>query len=325
VKAGRVFANSTPLGYNNLQQGRGPASPPEQGKPMQVVEMRLAEIRSDDVHSISFPSHPERYEGLQDRFPGLPLLIIDDEKRVVCGHDYLLLLRRRGRLGVPVLRLGLIPAESLLLNYNILDRLFGLNLYEKLLFIKKISPLIPAKKIQRLVELGFPLDEPLFQRLDLLLREPFRSCLAAGRLGLKTALKMAEQEETDRLAQLHVFQACGFSESQQQQMVQMLEEIAFREKKPIAAVLAASGLPDLLKGEMPQKKVMEALSGMRYPVFSRMEKEWQAWQKKMAATSGLSLHHAPFFSRKEVQVTLTVKDRSAAEKLLLRLKKSSKH
>ncbi len=292
---------------------------------MQLVDMRLADIRADDVHSISFPSIPGRYQGLEERFPGLPLLVVDGEKRVICGHDYLLLLRRRGQLRVPVLRIDLSAAESLLLNYNILDRLFGLNLYEKLLFIKKISPLIPANEIQRLVTLGFSLDGPLLQRLDLLLVEPFRSCLAAGRLGLKTALKLAGQGEADRLAQLHVFQACGFSESQQQQIAQMLEEVAFREKKPIATVLAAGGLPALLKREMPQKKVMAALSGMRYPAFSRMEKEWQAWQKKMAAASGLSLNHAPLFSRKEVQVTLTVKDRAEAEKLLLRLKKSPGH
>jgi hypothetical protein len=288
---------------------------------MRASDMRLADIRCDDTYSFSYPSLPGRYEGVADRFPGMPLLVVDGERRVVCGHDLFQLLRRRDEAQVRVLQVELALAEGLLLNFNVLDGLFELNLYEKLLFVSKVSPWLAPGEIQRRAALGFSLNDSLRQRLPILLSEPFRDCFALGRLGLKTALKLANQPETDRMAVLGIFQASGFSESLQGLIVQSLEEIAFREKKPIVAILAAGGLPGLLEGEMPQKKFMEALNRMRYPAFSRMEREWSVWRNKAATGNGLSIRHAPFFSREEVQITLTVKNRVEAEKLLAKLKK----
>jgi len=108
---------------------------------------------------------------------------------------------------------------------------------------------------------------------------------------------------------------------QQRLVAQMLEEIAFREKKPLAALLAADGLGSLLAGEMPQKKFLAALHGLRYPACELREQEWRAWQKKAVADGGLALAHAPFFASEEVRVTLTVKNRGQAERLLAGLKK----
>jgi hypothetical protein len=292
---------------------------------MHVIDARLFDIDPDDAFLLSYPRRPERYEDAAEQFPGLPLLIVDKGKRVICGHDYLLLLRQRGAEDCMVLQVDQPPEESLLLNYHVLERLFGLNLYEKLLFVKKIAARLSDAEIQRRADLGFPLNEPLRQRLDLLLCEPLRACLAAGKLGLRTAMKLAEQEKTDREAQLGVFHSCGFSESQQWQLALMLEEIAFRDKKPIAGVLAASGLLPLLEGEMPQKKFMDALRDLRYPACALMEKEWRSWRKKTAPGGGLTLSHAPFFASEEIQVTFSVKNRIEAEKWLRRLQKSLAH
>lgn len=292
---------------------------------MKMIDLRQADIVTDDVYAFSCPPAPERWRGMADKFPGLPLLVVDRVLRVVCGHDSLLLPRPGGEARFSALQVDLPAAECLLLNYNILERLFGLNLCEKLLFIKKISPLLPDAEIRRRAGLGFALDDELRLRLDVLLAAPFRSCLAAGRLGLRTALKLAGQDEGDRLAQLEVLQACGFSESRQWQLAQMLEEIAFRDKKPVAAVLAECNLQSLLQSEMPQEKVLEALRGRRYPALARREKAWRTWRRKAEAGGGLSLAHAPLFAREEVQVTLTVKNRAAAEKLLHKLKKTPEH
>ena len=292
---------------------------------MKLIDLRPSDIVRDDVYAFTYPSAPERWQGIADRFPGLPLLVVDGRRRVVCGHDRLALLGRGGAVRFSVLQVDLPAAECLLLNYNMLERLFGLNLYEKLLFLKKISPLLADAEIRRRAPLGFALDDELRLRLDILLGAPFRSCLAAGRLGLRTALKLAGQAEDDRLAQLEIFQACGFSESRQWQMAQMLEEIAFRDRKPVARVLPGLGLQPLLQGEMPQEKVLAALQARRYPELTRREKEWRAWRRKAEASGGLALAHAPLFASEEVQVTLAVKNREAAEKLLRQLKKSPKH
>lgn len=292
---------------------------------MKMIDLRPSDIAADDVYDITYPPAPGRWLGVAEKFPGLPVMVVDLELRVVCGHDRHLPPGRSGETRFTALQVDLPTAECLLLNYNILERLFGLNLCEKLLFLKKILPLLPDAEIRRRANLGFLLDDELRLHLDMLLTPPFRSCLAAGRLGLRTALKLAAQEERDRLAQLRVFQACGFSESRQWQLVQMVEEIAFRDKKTAAAVLAERGLQQLLHGEMPQEKVLAALHGLRYPALTRREKEWQAWRRKAEAGGGLALAHAPLFAREEVEVTLTVKNRAAAEKLLQQLKKSPLH
>lgn len=288
---------------------------------MQPSEMRLADISPDEDYALSWPPSPGRYQSAEEKFPGLPLLVVDHRNRVVCGHDYLLLLRQRGETSARALRVRLEAADALLLNYNLSNRLFGLNLYEKLLFVGKISPLLADEEIRRRAELGFALGEPLRQALGVLLSEPFRPVLAAGRLGLKAALRLAGMEAADRSALLAVFRSCGFSESQQGLVVQMLEETAFREKKTLAAVLAAADAETLMAGEMPQKRFLAALHALRYPAWEQREREWRAWEKKTAAGPGLSLSHAPYFTCEEVQVTLTVKGRRQAEKLLAGLKK----
>jgi hypothetical protein len=289
---------------------------------MRDLELQLSDISPDDVYAFSYPHFPERYEGLAEKFPGLPLLVVDQARRVVSGHDYRLLLWQRGETHVRALQADLAGQDALLLNYNILNCLFGLNLYEKLLFIKKILPLCPMENIQRRAELNFTLNEHLLESLDLLLTEPFRFCLAAGRLGLKAALRLVDMAEADRLAMIGLLQSCKFSENQQAQVIQLLEETAFRDKKSPAVILAAGSLAALLQQEMPQKKIIEALQSMRYPAYARMENDWHIWQKKMTAGRGLSLTHAPVFAKGDIQITLTVKNRVEAEKLLGKLKKN---
>ena len=177
-------------------------------------------------------------------------------------------------------------------------------------------------EIRRRAELDFALSEPLRRALDVLLSEPFRPVLAAGRLGLKAALQLAGMEAADRSALLAVFRSCGFSESQQGLVLQMLEEIAFREKKTLAAAPGRRG-PGLPAGGG------DAAEADSWPRCTRCATRRGSsgngnggpGRKKAAAGAGLSLAHAPFFASEEVQVTLTVKDRGQAEKLLAGLKK----
>jgi len=286
------------------------------------IDLKLEEINRDDAYDLSFPPCPQRYAALVKKFPGLPLVIVDMEKRLVWGHDCCRFLLGSGQESVGGLQDDIAPAAALFLNFNLSNRLFGLNLAEKLLFVKKISGLCPRAEIQSRADLDFTLNDVLFQRLDALLTDSLRPALAAGQLGLKAALHLLDLAEADRQALLAVFQSCGFSENQQRLVTQMLEEIAFREKKPFAALLAADGLGSLLTGEMPQKKFLAALHGMRYPAWELREREWRAWQKKMTADGGPALAHAPFFAREEVQITLTVKNQVQAEKLLAGLKKN---
>jgi hypothetical protein len=287
---------------------------------MLIIDLKLEEINRDDVYDFSFPQCPQRYAAIEDKFPGLPLLIIDQAKRPVWGHDYLRLLLGRGRENAVMIEMNITPAAALFLNFNLSNRLFGLNLYEKLLFVRKISNLCPVAEIQRRADLDFNLNDALLQRLDALLSVSLRPALAVGQLGLKAALLLTDISAPDRRALIGLFMKVKFSESHQLQAIQLLEETAFREKKSFARILAALRLAHLLRLEMPQHKIMEALNCRRFPGYSRREREWQQWQKENSIPGRLTLTHAPFFAKEEIQVSLTVKNGPEAEELLKKIK-----
>jgi hypothetical protein len=287
---------------------------------MLTIKVKLENISRDDIYDISFPHCPQRRAAIEEKFPGLPLLIVDQAKRVVWGHDYLRWLLGRGRKNAVTLEANIAPAAALFLNFNLSNRLFGLNLYEKLLFVKKIFGLCPCREIQRRADLDFNLNAALVQRLDALLSISMRQALAAGQLALKAALRLTDISLPDRRAVLGLFGKVKFSESQQQQVMQLLEETAFREKKSFARILAALGLNKLLKLEMPQHKIMAALNRRRFPACSRREDEWRQWQKKITVPGRLTLAHAPFFADEEIQISLTATNRLEAEELLRKLK-----
>jgi hypothetical protein len=283
-------------------------------------EMKLEDIRRDDAYDFSYPRCPQRYVAIEAKFPGLPLLIVDKEKRLVWGHDYLRLLLGRGGKKAIVWAADIAPGAALFLNFNLSDRLFGLNLYEKLLFVRKISVFCPAVEVQRRAGLDFSLNDVLLESLEALLDVSLRQVLAAGQLGLKAALRLIGFSVPDQRALLRLFMKVRFSESHQLQVMQLAEEIAFREKKSLPRVLAALRLSHWLKLEMPQHKIMDALNRRRYPAYSHCQDEWRQWQKQKAVPGRIALSHAPFFASEEVQILLSAKNRSEADELLQKLK-----
>jgi len=287
---------------------------------MNSSDFELKDIHCDRAYDFIFPHCPQRYIAIENKFPGLPLLIVDREKRLVWGHDYFRLLRVRGRKKSVAFSVDLVPAEALFLNFNLSERMFKLNLYEKLLFVRKISSLCPRAEIQSRADLDFSLNDVLFQSLDALLHVRLRQVLAAGHLGLKAALRLTEKAAPDQRALLRLFKAVKFSESHQLQVVQILEEIAFREKKSFARILAVAAISSLLKLEMPQQKIMEALHRLRFPAFSQHESEWRRWQKGKIVPGRLVLAHEPFFANEEIRISLTAKNRLEAEDVLKKLK-----
>jgi hypothetical protein len=286
---------------------------------MRSTDLKLKDINRDDVYDFTFPHCPQRYAALEAKFPGLPLLIVDQAKRLVWGHDYLRLLLGRGRGNAVIFEADIAPAAALFLNFNLSNRFFGLNLYEKLLFVKKIFSLCPVAEIQRRADLDFSLNDTLLKNLDALLSVSLRPALAAGQLGLKAALRLTDISSPDRRAVIGLFKKVKFSESHQLQVMQLLKETAFREKKSFARILAALRLAYFLRLEMPQHKIVEALNRRRFPAWSRRESEWRQWQKKKAIPGRLTLTHVPFFAKEEIQISLIAKNRLEAEELLKKL------
>lgn len=282
----------------------------------------LTGISSADFYRLSYPLRPDLYVRMEERFPGWPLLALDREKRIVYGHDYVSLLRRRKERACRALRLEIQEGEGLLLNFGIKKLLTGLNLFEQLLFVRKALPFFPESEIQRRAELSFPVGELLPNKLDALLRPPFRPVLIADRIGPKTALRLLDLPGRDREALLEVLAAAAFTENQQLRLIELAEETSFARKEPISRVLSRAGIHRMLKREMPQKQILASLFRFRYPLFSEDEKRWSEEVGKIAPGGNIQVRRHPFAEKKEMDVVIRVGNGQQALRLLDILKKS---
>lgn len=287
---------------------------------MRALDMKLNDIDRDDAFAFSYPHCPRRCVEIEKKFPGLPLLIVDKKKRLVWGHDYFLFLLGRRVEHAAVFEMDIVPVEALFLNFNLSNHLLGLNLYEKLLFVRKISALCQPKEIQRRVDMGFPLNDELFQHLEGVLDVSLRALLVSGQLSLKAALRLMDLSAPDRRVLLKLFLQVKFSESHQLLVLQLMEETAFREKKPLSRLMAAVPLTDLLDQEMPQQKIISAIRRLRFPELSRCEDAWRQWEKKRSVPGRVALAHVPLFAKEEIQIFFTAKNRLEADEMLKKLK-----
>ena len=282
----------------------------------------LAGINSSDFYRLSYPLRPDLYARMEDRFPGWPLLALDRKKRVVYGHDYVSLLRRRKDGACRVLRLDIHEGEGLLLNFGIKKILTGLNLFEQLLFVRKILPFFPVPEIQRRAGLSFAVEEFLPNKLDVLLRPPFRPALVADRISPKIALKLLDLPGEDRASLLQVLAAAAFTENQQLRLIELAEETAFARKEPVFRVLSRAGIHRLLKREMPQKQILASLFRFRYPLFSENEKRWLEKIGRIAEGGRIQVRRHPYAEKKEMDVVIRVGSEQQALSVLDILKKT---
>jgi hypothetical protein len=282
----------------------------------------LAGISSADFYRLSYPLRPDLYARMEDRFPGWPLLALDRKNRVVYGHDYVSLLRRRKKGACRALRLDIREGEGLLLNFGIKKILTGVNLFEQLLFVRKVLPFFPASEIQRRAGLSFAVGELLPDKLRVLLHPPFRPVFIADRIGSRIALKLLEWPGEDREALLQVLAAAAFTENQQLRLVELAEEISFARKEPVLRVLSRAGVHRWLKREMPQKRILESLVRLRYPRCSGTEERWLKEIGEFTRDGRVQVRHHPFGEKKDVELVIRVSDREKALKMLENIKKT---
>ncbi len=288
---------------------------------MNTTRMTLAGIRRDDRFRLSYPLRPDSYQTLAGRLPGFPLLVVDGKKRVIAGHDYLALLRQKKHRYAWMWEVDLPPAQALILNFNLKQLLTGLNLYEKLLFVKKIGRWRSPADIQQQPQLGFAVNNELLKNLDRLLAPPLKTLLQNDRLVLKSACKMLTMTGQDRSALAGLLRRVVFNENQQGRLIEMAEEIAFARKTTIAEIMRQINRIRLGRQEMPQKAILETLFRLRYPRYFRWEKEWRKQVRALAAEKGLNVCHHPFWEKSDLTVAIRAQNPQAAMEILEKLKK----
>jgi len=311
---------------------------------MQLVSIDFQCLQPAERFRLSFPLKPELYQHLETRFSPIPLLIINQNNEILFGHDYYETLRNqwtttknslispdnrdkeeKGNMvqKVKAMQTDLGEKEGLFLNYNLKNTYTGVNLFEKLVFIKKITPLAENAEIYSKTSLDISIDKVLKTKLPVLTSPPFQELLSQELVTLKSALRMCDFQDLDRAVLIDLFSKKPFSSSHQQKILEMAEEIIFRDKCALAGLFKQLGIPALLDLEKPQKAVIDALFCHRYPLYSDAENHWQTRIKELTLPSYIRIEHFPFFEKKQIEVTFQVPDITDLENLAAWLKQYS--
>lgn len=269
---------------------------------------------------LSFPLRPELYDELREKFAHIPLIIINQENEIVFGIDYYRLLESRTITETAVLQVNISEKDALILNYNLKEKFTGLNLYEKLVFIKKVMFLADQAEIYRKTDMDITINTELLEKLDLLLSTVFRDALMNEHISLKSGLKLCDFQPEDSDVLLELFGRVPFSSSHQLKILEMAEEILFRDKCVLEDIFEKLGIRQYMEGEKPQKKIIDELFKWRYPNYVEAEKKWQKEIKNLYLPDKMKVTHYPFFEKKQMELSIQIQDAEELKKIIEKLR-----
>ena len=287
---------------------------------MQIKNVKLADLKAVDKFLLSFPLRPELYDELREKFGHLPLIIVNKENEIVFGIDYYRLLESRMMLETAVLQVNISERGALILNYNLKEKFTGLNLYEKLVFVKKVMPLAEQAEVYQKTDLDITINTELLGKLDLLLSTAFRDALMNEHIGLKSGLELCDFPLEDSDLLLELFRRVPFSSSHQLKILEMTEEVLFRDKCALEDIFEKLGIWQYLDMEKPQKKIIDELVKYRYPTYTQAEEKWQEEIKNLRLPDKMKVTHYPFFEKKQMELTIQLQDTEELKKILEKIK-----
>ena len=290
--------------------------------------MKLDELKAADKFLLSFPLQPELYYQLWEKFAPLPLIVVNQQNEILFGIDFYHFLKLKNAAEAGVIQLDIPDKEALVLNYNLKEKFTGLNLYEKLVFIKRWTASTPykdmppaeASEIYGKTGLDIAVNRELLEKLDMLLSTVFRDALINEHINLKTGLRLCNFHQEDSEVLLDIFARVPFSSSHQLKIVEMAEEILFRDKCTMGAVFEKLNIEQYMDMEKPQKKIIDELFKYRNPIYTEAEKKWQEEIETLDLPDNIKVSHYPFFEKKQLELTIHLQDAGELKKMIEKIK-----
>lgn len=286
---------------------------------MKIVNIKLTELKVEENFLISNPVKTERHFEFIKRFPGIPSVLINKKRIVVGGEDSFFYLREKNEFA-SVLETDLNDKDSLFLAYNLRKNIEEPNVWEKLNFLKNILIFSDKKEIYERTGIDLKIDNELIKYLSMLLEKRFEELLIKGRITIKTAKNICTYKLHNQENLLFLFNNVTFSSSFQHNILEMTEEIGFRDKCSVDDIFSRAGIKNLMALEKPQRDILSVLSELRYPEYSAMEKEWVGTIKGLRLSPGFSVSHFPFFEKKGVELKIVYDSPDDLKKGLKKLK-----
>ncbi|MCP5054193.1 MAG: hypothetical protein GY940_43905 [bacterium] len=290
---------------------------------MELEIIEINRLKVVDKFLLSFPLKPELYEELAERFFGYPLIIVNPRNEILFGIDLVHWLKESGQTETPVLKMNITDKEALFLSYNLKEKYTGLNLYEKLVFIKKVLPLADKGEIYSKTGLDVNMNRPLLEKLDRLLEGRFKTPLIQEKIILKSAVALCGFASPDREALLTLFENIPFTSSQQLKILEMAEEILFRDKCLVSDIFKKIGIDPATEKEKPQRTIIGMLFEFRNPLYAAGEKKWQEEINALELPNNMQVTHYPFFEKKQLEITVRLADEEELKQFAVKIKEKN--
>jgi len=255
------------------------------------------------------PGKREQLLSLHRRLLPVSLLICDQEGRLVFGHEWLRELHRSGSSldSVPVQCLSLTEVEGWLTAYRLLDSFQLAGLYEQLNLWRNVGRLLSAAELRKQLSLPFPLHESVREGLSDLFAGPLRENLERDELVWQALFRIMGRDRSEWPAWSLLYSLSRFSRSRQIAMLDILEEIQFRDKRPLGEIVDELSR-DLDDRDVPGDILWNRAYAMRYPRCDEMEALWHRQVKALGLPPGVSLRHVPFFESRHVDLNARFPD-----------------
>ncbi len=254
---------------------------------------------------LSAPSKRESLLNLHRRLHPVSLLVCDSSDRVVFGHVWLRNCPKDQVLCVQCA--DLLESDAWLLSYHLLESFQQVSLYEQLKLWSSVSGLIPLTELRRHISLPFSLSEEVQSFLPDLFESPLLENLERDEMVWQVLFRILVRDRSEWPGWSRLFAMAQFSRSRQIALLDVVEEIVFRDKCSVDHIV------DRLSGQTEKSAdrgelIWNSLFGLRYPKTEELEARWLRQVEGLGLPQGFTIRHAPFFESEDVNLSARFAD-----------------
>jgi hypothetical protein len=139
---------------------------------------------------------------------------------------------------------------------------------------------------------------------------------------LKTGLKLCDFLPDDRETLLDLFAKIPFTTSHQLKILEMAEEIIFRDKCSMNETFEKLNIEQYIDTDMekPQRRIIDALFKYRNPIYTESEAKWEEEIKSLHLPDNMKVTHFPFFEKKQLELTINLQDLGELKRFIEKIK-----
>lgn len=288
-------------------------------KSIQTISLEEIDF-SDETFSINFRPNLQGLRSSIEKIGLIQPILLRRRSggyQIVCGFRRLCILRELSWSQVPAIVVGEERDDLQLFEISIQENLTtrGFNPIEKAMVIDKLIRKFrvePSEVIQSYLPLLSlePNEKILNTYLSLAqMEEEVKEYILKEEVSRTNIRKLSTFSGEDRKMLIPFLSSLKLGENRFREILNLLDEIARRDRRSIGEIVQRSELQTILSREelTPSQKtdrVKKILLELRYPRLTELERTFEERMKNLNLPPNISLFHSPFFEGKEWRIEL---------------------